>query len=193
MRYHANATLTCKQRQEIRRLSHEEHMKIAPIADRFQVNWKTAYKWAHRETPDDRSSTPKRPHTVITDAYRTAVLDYRQMNPSHGPLRIVHALRAQYPQAHRETVRRMLRAATLTHASASSPRAHTPIPVGRHRVQMDIQPLPAIEGQHGFEYKISLIHLRTRVTYSEIHAEATSDTVAGVLNRACDRLPPFFS
>lgn len=64
--------------------------------------------------------------------------------------------------------------------------------VGRHRVQMDIQELPAIEGQPGCEYKISLIHLRTRMKYSEIHATASSRQVAAVLERAIGHLPPFY-
>jgi transposase InsO family protein len=52
--------------------------------------------------------------------------------------------------------------------------------------------LPAIRGGHGREYKISLIHLRTRLKYSEIHPNATSPVIAQVLERAQDRLPPFY-
>ena len=48
---------------------------------------------------------------------------------------------------------------------------------------MDVQQLPAIEGGTGFEYKISLIHLSTRIKYSEIHSNYTSETVAGVFQR----------
>lgn len=59
-------------------------------------------------------------------------------------------------------------------------------------MQLDIQELPAIRGQHKHEYKVSFIHLRTRVKYSEIHPKATSQCVAEVLQRAMDRLPPFF-
>ena len=66
------------------------------------------------------------------------------------------------------------------------------IPVGRHRVQMDIQQLPAIKGSKGFEYTVSLIHLSTRFKYSEIHSEATSKICAEVFKRALQILPPFF-
>lgn len=58
---------------------------------------------------------------------------------------------------------------------------------------MDIQQLPAKKGQQGYEYKISLIHLNTRVKYSEIHADSSSETVAGVFQRSLDVLPPFLS
>lgn len=66
------------------------------------------------------------------------------------------------------------------------------IPVGRHRVQMDVQQLPAIKGSKGFEYKISLIHLSTRFKYSEIHPDITSQICADVFERAVQMMPPFF-
>jgi hypothetical protein len=138
------------------------------------------------------NSAPGHPRTVITDAYRSAVIAYRQTHPSHGPIRIAQALSVAFPQASRETIRPILHHAQLIRRPTPRP-TPTSIPVGRHRVQMDIQQLPAIEGQTGFEYNISVIHMGTRLKYSEIHADSRSATVAGVLQRACDRLPPFFS
>ena len=63
--------------------------------------------------------------------------------------------------------------------------------VGRHRVQLDIQFLPAIKGGRGREYKISVIHLRTRMKYSEIHTSMSSKRLSAVLERSVARLPPF--
>ena len=57
---------------------------------------------------------------------------------------------------------------------------------------MDWQQLPAIEGDQGFEYKISIIPMRTRMKYSEIHSQSTSVNLAQVLENAVKRLPPFF-
>ncbi len=59
-------------------------------------------------------------------------------------------------------------------------------------MQLDIQELPAIRGNTKREYTISIIHLRTRLKYSEIHTTASSKRVAEVLTRAVSRLPPFF-
>jgi hypothetical protein len=56
-----------------------------------------------------------------------------------------------------------------------------------NRVQLDIQELPAIRGNRKREYKISLIHLRTRLKYSEILTTASSKRVAEVLQRALKR------
>ena len=64
--------------------------------------------------------------------------------------------------------------------------------MGRHRVQLDVQVVPAIKGGRGREYKISVIHLRTRMKYSEIHTTASSKRIAEVLRRSIGRLPPFF-
>lgn len=58
-------------------------------------------------------------------------------------------------------------------------------------MQLDIQQLPAVAGQHGYEYKVSFIHLRTRIKYSEIHPNHQSQTIASVVRRAQDVLPPF--
>lgn len=56
---------------------------------------------------------------------------------------------------------------------------------------MDIQQLPAVKGNEGFEYKISIIDLSTRVKHWEIHDNYESKTIAQVYNRALDELPFF--
>lgn len=192
MKLHAKAALTFAQRSEARRLHHEEKRSIRALAKRFGVNPTTIQRWVHRESPLDKSSAPLRRRSVITPEYRQAVVTYRQAHPHHGPIRIAQELREAFPQAHRGTVLAILQQDGLTRPKPRKRPVLKPIPVGRHRIQMDIQQLPAVEGGRGFEYKISAIHLRTRLKYSEIHPDHTSRTVAGVLRRALDRLPPFF-
>jgi hypothetical protein len=192
MRLHARAALTLGQRQEVRRLHLEQRVPIRRLAQRFAVNPTTIQRWVRREAPLDRSSRPRRLRTVITPEYRRAVVDYRRAHPRHGPIRIAQELRRQFLWAHRGTVLAILQRAGLTRQRAPRPLAtRRPIPVGRHHIQMDIQQLPAIEGGRGFECKISAIHPRTRLKYSEIHDNYCSRTVAGVLRRALDLLPPF--
>lgn len=190
MKLHANATLTVKQRREVKRLHEEEKVSIRQLAARYRVSTTTIGRWLKRERPYDRSGTPRPGQRVVTPEYRAAVLKYRQAYPHHGPIRIAGALQAQFPIAHRGTVQQILQTAKLSQRQTAKPEPRK-IPVGRHRVQMDIQQLPAIEGESGHEYKISLIHLNTRVKYSEIHRECTSQTVAEVFERALDQLPPF--
>lgn len=64
--------------------------------------------------------------------------------------------------------------------------------VGKHRAQMDWQQLPAIKGNTGFAFKISIIHLSTRIKYSEIHHDCKTQTLASFLEEAVKRLPPFY-
>ncbi|HEX2971821.1 MAG TPA: helix-turn-helix domain-containing protein [Tepidisphaeraceae bacterium] len=191
MKLHANAALTVSQRQEVRRLHEQEGLGTRKLARRFHVSTRTIHRWIHRDSPQDRSSVPHHRHTCITPDYQHAVITYRQAHPHHGPMRIAAELATQFPQARRGTVWTILRQHQLSQRAPAAPRSPKPIPVGHHRIQMDVQQLPAIQGGHGFEYKITAIHLRTRCKYSEIHPTHDATTVAAVLQRALDRLPPF--
>ena len=57
---------------------------------------------------------------------------------------------------------------------------------------MDWQQLPAVKGNRGFRYKISAIHLSTRMKYSEIAKDFKTATLATFIQAAMDRLPPFY-
>ena len=192
MKLHSQAALTLKQRQKVKRL-HKEGVSIRELAKRDGVNPTTIQRWIKRESPLDKSPTPLTLQTVITPEYRAAVIDYRMEHQNHGPIRIALELKELFPWANRGTVLSILQQEGTTSPPKGKKAQRTPIPVGRHRIQMDIQQLPAVQGGKGFEYKISAIHLRTRLKYTEIHADRRSATVAGVLKRALDLLPPFFS
>jgi hypothetical protein len=192
MKLHARAALTLNQRQEVQRLHREDKVSIRDLATRFGVNPTTIQRWVKRESPLDKTAAPIHPKSVITSLYRSSVIDYRKENPDYGPIRIAEALRAEFPEANRGTVLRILQQEGLTRPPKKERKEPRPIPVGYHRIQMDIQQLPTIEGGKGFEYKISMIHLRTRYKYSEIHADTRSETVAQVLRRGLEHLPPFF-
>lgn len=190
MRQHKNAALTIAQRIEIKRLREQENASVPELARTYQVSQATIGKWSKRQTPFDLASTRHQLPKVITEPYRQAVLDYRKDQPHHGPVRIAEQLKGAYPFAHRGTVLKILQEKQLTRPKQGK-KGENHLPVGRHRVQMDVQQLPCIEGESGFEYKISIIHLATRFKYSEIHPEATTENMALVFQRALDALPPF--
>ena len=193
MKLHPQAALTLKQRQRVRRLHLEEGVAVRKLAKKFRVNPTTIQRWVNRESPLDHSSAPANHYTVVTAQYRAAVVAYRKERPQHGPIRIAQQLKREFPGANRGTVLRILQQEGLTRPPAKGRKPRRPIPVGRHRIQMDIQQLPAVEGGKGFEYKITMIHLRTRLKYSEIHPDCKSATVVGVFRRGLDLMPPFFS
>ncbi len=190
MKLHARAALTLRQRQQVKQL-HEEGESVRNLAKRFGVNPSTIQRWIKRDSPLDKSSAPLTNRTVVTSEYRAAVIDHRKEHSKHGPIRITHDLKAIFPQANRGTVLKILQEEGLTTPPKKEKVERKGIPVGRHRIQMDIQQLPAVQGGKGFEYKITAIHLRTRLKYTEIQPDRKSATVAGVLKRALDLLPPF--
>lgn len=57
---------------------------------------------------------------------------------------------------------------------------------------MDWQQIPAVKGGKGFRYKISAIHMSTRIKYSVITEDFKSQTLASFIEEAFTRLPPFY-
>lgn len=190
MQLHANAALTISQRKQVKRLSESGQHSQAALSRRFSVHPTTINRWANRASPLD-ATAPARKKQVVTPEYEQAIIAYRQQNPHHGAIRIALALQEEFAFANRGTVALILKAHGLTRKRVARAKPAWKIPVGKHRLQMDIQQLPAVAGGRGFEYKISLIHLKTRWKYSEIHDDCTSATVATVYQRALDNLPPF--
>jgi transposase len=189
MKLHKNAALTVAQRKKVKALF-EKGTPVAALATQFNVHQTTIRRWIKRDSPLDKT-VATRQKRVVTAAYEQAVLAYRQAHPTAGPIPIALALQAEFACAHRGTVTLILQRAGLTRKTTARAKPKWRIPVGRHRLQGDVQQLPAIQGQRGFEYKISFIHLATRWKYSEIHADCTSQTIAAVYQRALDALPPF--
>ena len=190
MKQHGSATLTVAKRKQVKSLFETQQLSIAGLSRRFQVHRDTIRKWINRTSPIDKPSG-ERKKRVITPEYECAVIEYRKQNPTHGAIRIALALQSRFPFANRGTVAIILKKHGLTKKGQPRPKTKWRIPVGRHRLQCDIQELPAIKGNKGFEYKISFIHLRTRWKYSEIHPDCQTETVAAVYQRALDSLPPF--
>ena len=190
MKLHANAALTIKQRRQVKQFFDNDKLPILEIARRFSVAPQTVRRWINRADVQDRQGTRRTPR-VVTPEYEQAVIDYRRRNRTHGAIRIALALQSAFPFANRGTVAIILKRSGLTKKGKPRIRTNWKIPVGRHRLQCDVQQLPAIKGGQGFEYKISFIHLRTRWKYSEIQPDCQTATVAAVYERALDNLPPF--
>ena len=193
MKIHQNAALTGNQRKAVQEMYATGDYTQEALAVQFGATRKTISKWARSDSPNDRSSAPKSPRRSITPEFEQAVADYKgnEATRHHGPVRIAKELQAAHPCSKPGNAYLVLRRLALTKAAAPRPKARGGIPVGKHRTQMDIQQLPAIEGNSGFEYKVSIIHLSTRVKYSEIHDNYETGTIAKVYEKALDRLPPF--
>ena len=195
MKIHNNASLTPAQRRRVRELYRSGGYTQAGLAAMFGTTPQTIRKWAGRDHDTDAPGGPrKRRRPTVTPEFVEAVRAYRA-DPAtchHGKVRIAHELRPEHACSNPSNVYRVLKQLDMANpARPARAKADGHIPVGRHRTQMDVQQLPAVGGGQGFEYKISVIHLSTRVKYSEIHDNSRSETVAGVYLRALDNLPPF--
>lgn len=170
MKLHKNASLTLKHRQQIKDLYATGEFTQDKLAIQFGVTRKTISKWVNRTSIEDCTNAPKKAKS-ITSEFISAVKAYRENSTTnhHGKVRIAFELKEKHTCSNPSNVYLVLKQLQLNKIKSPKPKVSKNIPVGKHRTQMDIQTLPAIEGNEGFEYKISIIHLSTRVKYSEIH------------------------
>lgn len=193
MKIHPNASLTPKQRQTVKDLYATAQFTQEHLAGQFNVTRKTISKWINRPNVLDATGSRKSIMGNITSEFEADVKSYRQ-NPvtsHHGKIRIAFELSDKHACSNPSNVYSVLKRLKLNKPKTVKVRVAQKLPVGKHRTQMDIQTLPAIKGNEGYEYKISIIHLSTRIKYSEIHDNFESKTIAKVYERSLDNLPPF--
>lgn len=192
MKLHKNASLTPKYRQQIKDLYATGEFIQQDLAIKFGVTRKTISKWVNRSSVEDCSNAPKKARSITSD-FISSVKAYREntITSHHGKVRIAFELKEKHTCCNPSNVYLVLKQLQINKVKTTKPDVSKKIPVGKHRTQMDIQTLPAIEGNEGFEFKISIIHLSTRLKYSEIHDNYESKTIAGVYERSLDNLPPF--
>lgn len=116
MGLHKNAGLTESQRKQIKALYKAGGTSYRQLAERFGVTIKTIEKWVKRDAPNDLKSGPRHHKSIISDAYRRAIIEYRQANPFHGPIRIAEALKTEFDFANRGTVLIVLQQEGVTRA-----------------------------------------------------------------------------
>jgi transposase len=193
MKLHGNAALTIIQRREVKKLHEEEKLSYRKLAEKFGVNVTTISRWARRDSPLDLSTTPRKQRSGLTQEQKEAIKEYKKENPKAGARTIASVLSRQFGHICHSTISLFLKTEGLNNPPpVKKEKERQPLKVGKHRLQMDFQTLPAIRGQEGFEYKITIIHMATRMKYSEIHQEMTSEVAAQALKNALAHLPPFF-
>jgi DNA-binding XRE family transcriptional regulator len=193
MKIHKNASLTPKQRQLVKTLYATGHHTQECLAKQFNVTRKTISKWINRSTVEDAIGTRKSIISRITPEFEADVKSYREnlITSHHGKVRIAFELSNKHACSNPSNVYTVLKRLQLNKPKPLKVQVAQQLPVGKHRTQMDIQTLPAIKGNEGYEYKISIIHLSTRIKYSEIHDNFESKTIAKVYERSLENLPPF--
>lgn len=168
MKLHQNASLTLKQRQQVKDLYASGQYSQQALAYQFGTTRRTIAKWVNRSDIHDASSAPKQPHRSISAEFEQAVKAYRE-NPltrHHGKVRIAEALKKNYACSNASNVALVLKKLKLSQPKLLKAKDKTHIPVGRHRTQMDIQQLPAVSGDKGFDRVAGAIQ---DICYSPFH------------------------
>ena len=153
MKLHKNASLTPKQRQQIKDLYATGQFTQIALAKKFGVNRHTIKKWITRSSVTDASGTIKNRASTITSEFELAVKTYREnaITSHHGKVRIAYELKNNYPCSNPSNVYSVLKKLKLNKPKVLKEQSPNKIPVGKHRTQMDIQVLPAIKGNEGFD------------------------------------------
>jgi transposase InsO family protein len=154
---HANAALTPKARLKLARLVVEDDWPIARAAERFQVSWPTAKRWAARYQlegdagMDDRSSRPHRmPRLTPQPVVRKIV--HLRWKQRLGPLEIA----ARVPVA-ASTVGRVLRRCGISRLNQVDRVTGEPVRRYEHPhpgslIHVDVKKLGNIPDQGGWRY-----------------------------------------
>jgi len=211
---HANAALTPRARLKLARLIVDHHWPVARAAERFDVSWPTAKRWADRYRQcgeagmTDRSSRPHRQPTK-TPAPVVRKIVHKRWKQRLGPVAIAAELGLPASTVHAVLVR--CRINRLSHIDR---RTGEPIRRYEHEtagdlLHVDVKKLGNIPNGGGWRYlgrkagtanrhlhqrgqhpKIGTAFVHTvlddhsRVAYAEIHDDETAATAAAVLRRA---------
>jgi len=154
---HANAALTPRARLRLARLIVDQHWSVPRAAERYDVSWKTAKKWADRyrvEGPAgmvDRSSRPRRqPHRTPAPMVRKIV--HLRWKQRLGPVEIGDRLGMASSTVHAVLVRCRLN--RLTHVDRA-----TGEPIRRYEhekpgdlLHMDVKKLGKVPDGGGWRY-----------------------------------------
>jgi transposase InsO family protein len=154
---HANAALTPRARLKLAKLIVDEGWRIPRAAERYDVSWKTAKKWADRYEAEgeagmfDRSSRPHRqPHRTPTPVVRRIV--HLRWKQRLGPVEIADRLGMQSSTVYAVLVRCRLN--RLTHIDRA-----TGEPIRRYEhehpgdlIHVDVKKLGRVPDGGGWRY-----------------------------------------
>ena len=219
---HANAALTPRARLKLARLIVDQQWPVARAAERYDVSWPTAKRWADRYRqlgPDgmaDRSSRPHRlPHRTPQPLVRKVV--HLRWKHRLGPVQIAARTGLAPSTVHAVLVRcRLSRLAAIDRVTGEPVRRYEhPYPgslvhvdvkklgnvpdggghrfAGRAQGKQNRKATARRTGHYNRDYGTPLvgtafIHTvlddHSRLAYSEIHADETTETAVSVLRHA---------
>ncbi len=193
---HANATTTPKVRAEIQ----ASNLSNAALARRYGVTVETIKRWRGRDSVEDRSHTPHRLRTTLTEAQEVLAVELRRtlLLPLDDLLTVVQEL--INPAASRSGLDRLLRrkgVSNLDRLKAELTEREGPEAVERKAfkvydpgfIHIDIKYLPLLPGDKRRRYLFVAIDRATRWVYVEIRKNKSARSARGFLQRLIRACP----
>ena len=154
---HANAALTPRARLKMARLIVDENWKVPRAAERYDVSWKTARKWADRYKAEgpagmyDRSSRPHRqPNRTPVPVVRKIV--HLRWKQRLGPVEIADRLNMQSSTVYAVLVRCRLNRLTHIDRAAGEPIRRYEHDKPGDMLHMDVKKLGRVPDGGGWRY-----------------------------------------
>ena len=193
---HANATTTPKVRAEIQ----ASNLSNAALARRYGVTVETIKRWRSRDSVEDRSHTPHRLRTTLTEAQEVLAVELRRtlLLPLDDLLTVVREF--LNPAASRSGLDRLLRrkgVSNLHRLKAELAESDGPEAVERKAfkvydpgfIHIDIKYLPLLPGDKRRRYLFVAIDRATRWVYVEIRKDKSARSARGFLQRLIRACP----
>ena len=161
MRYHANATTNCKQRQIIK----ESNDDYRTLANQFQVSLGTIHNWKHSPVATDKSSIPHTIRYALSTYEQQVICGVRQME-WQSPQELVVLLEGVIPQINTSNCYRTLVRSELNRKPEErrEQKAYKEYEPGY--LHIDLFYLPKQNGERRYVYVA--IDRSTRMTYMTV-------------------------
>jgi len=182
MRYHANATTNCKQRQVIK----ESNDDYRTLANQFQVSLGTIHNWKHSPVIADKSCAPHTTHYALNEYEQQLVCGVRQME-WQSPQDLVILLEALIPQlnttnCYRTLVRSQLSRKPQVEREKKKFKEYEP-----GYLHIDLFYLPKLNGERRYVYVA--IDRATRMTYMAVKPDKSATSSLEFLKEAVAFFP----
>lgn len=169
MRYHANATTNINQRALIQ----ESNADYRTLQNQFQVSLGTIHTWKHRESVEDKASTPHTIHYALTEEERQLIVGFRQME-WHSLDDIVLLFSDLIPNLKRSNCYRTLK---RNGVNRKPRKEKTTKPFKQYKpgyVHMDVFYLPKLNGER--RYVFVAIDRTTKMVFLEVYGDKSKES-----------------
>jgi len=181
---HPRAKTTPRIREEI----YNSKESIAKLAEKYNLNPKTVFKWKHRSSFSDKRSGPQKPKSVLSEKEQAIICEFKRAT-KFSLDEIFCALKDKIPALSRSNAYRCLKRNGLNinppeFTEKRSTKDFKDYPIGF--MHIDIAQLNTAEGK---AYLFVGIDRKTRYVYAELYKEMTTNNTCIFLENLINHCP----